>query len=80
MTPDDARKLVEHELAQVAPEIDPATIDPHEPLQADLDIDSIDFLNLVEGVAGAIGRDIPESDYAQLATLQGFIDYVAASG
>jgi acyl carrier protein len=79
MSPDEARKLVDHALAQVAPEIDPATIDPSEPLQADLDIDSIDFLNLVEGVAAAIGRDIPESDYGQLATLQGFVDYVAAS-
>ena len=79
MRRDEARRVVEQALAQVAPELDPATIDPHEPLQADLGIDSIDFLNLVEGVAGAIGRDIPESDYARLATLEGFVDYVAAS-
>ncbi len=80
MRRDEALRVVEQALAQVAPEIDPATIDPHEPLQADLDIDSIDFLNLVEGVAGAIGRDIPESDYARLATLEGFVDYVVAAG
>lgn len=78
MTPDEARRTVEQALAQVAPEVDPATIDPQAPLQADLDIDSIDFLNLVEGVAAAIGRDIPEADYSRLATFQGFCDYVAS--
>jgi acyl carrier protein len=74
-----ARTIIADALGQVAPEVDPSTIDPDAELQLEYDLDSMDFLNLVERVSSAIGRDIPEHDYPQLITLSQFAAYVAGS-
>jgi acyl carrier protein len=76
MTHDEARQMIVSVLGRVAPEIDPNGIDPDEELGADLDLDSMDFLNLVEGVAAAAHIDIPERDYPELLTLGSFTAYV----
>jgi acyl carrier protein len=78
METNEARQLIVDVLGQVAPEIDVAQIDPDEELQVECDLDSMDFLNLVEGVSSAVHHDIPERDYPQLATLNSFSSYVAA--
>lgn len=64
-------------LGGIAPEIDPSMIDPEIDLRDQLDIDSMDFLNLVIGVHERLGVDIPEAHYPRLTTLDGFVDYVA---
>ena len=78
MTPDDARTTILTTLAAIAPEIDPETIDPDDELGADLDLDTMDFLRLVEGVAAATGRDIPERDYDRISTLATFTAYLSS--
>ncbi len=78
MTPDTAQQVVRGVLARVAPEIDPFELDGDLDLRDELDLDSMDVLALIEGVAVAIGVDIPEHDYPMLATLTEFADYVAA--
>ena len=80
MTDDDIRAAVLSSLADVAPEADPASIDPAVPLQEQLDLDSMDFLSFLEGVAARTGVDIPEGDYGRVATLAGCVEYVAAQG
>jgi acyl carrier protein len=74
---DQAAALVADVLGGIAPEIDVAGVDPTATLVEDLDLDSIDFLNLVAGVAERTGREIPERDYPRLATLAGFAAYLA---
>ncbi len=73
---DDAVAVVVGVLAKVAPEVDPTTVDPTADLRVAFDLDSMDFLSLVEGVAAAVGRDIPESDYPLLQTLSSACDYL----
>lgn len=80
MTRDDALALVTEVLAQIAPEIDPATLDPAADLRADLDLDSMDVLNLVIGVHERTGIDIPERDYPRLTSVGAFAEYLAAAG
>jgi acyl carrier protein len=46
-------------------------------MRDELDLDSMDVLALIEGVAEAVGVDIPEHDYPMLTTLTEFADYVA---
>lgn len=77
MTNDDARAVIISVLGRIAPEIDPATIDPDAELGDELDLDSMDFLNLVEGVAAETHREIAERDYPQLMTLAGFTQYLS---
>ena len=78
MTPADARKLLERLLHQIAPEADLGDVDFSAPLQEELDLDSMDFLNLVTAVHDETGLEIPESDYPKLSSAEGFIDYLTA--
>lgn len=79
MNRDEAISAITTTLAEIAPEVDPTTIDPTADLRVDLDLDSMDFLNLVIGVHERTGVDIPEQDYPRLATLDGFVAYLAAA-
>lgn len=66
-------------LAEIAPEVDPAEIDPATDLAEQLDIDSMDFLNLIVAVNQRTGIEIPERDYPQLSTLDGATAYLLAA-
>lgn len=68
MTPEALRAAFIEELVRVAPDIDPATVQDDDHLQDDLELDSMDFLNLVSALHRRLGVDVAERDYAQLAT------------
>ncbi len=78
MSEADIRKVVQEELNNIAPEIDIATVDPAADLRETIDIDSMDFLNLVTALHHRTGLEIPEIDYPKLATLSGMVAYLEA--
>lgn len=78
MTEQEATELIGAVLHGIAPEVDLRSADADGDLQEQLDIDSMDFLNLVEGVHDRTGIDIPERDYPQVSTLRGLVRYVMA--
>lgn len=78
MTEDDARTAVLAAIAQIAPEIEESDLFETARLRQDLELDSLDFLRLVETLAGQTGVDIPERDYAQVATVTGLIAYIGS--
>jgi acyl carrier protein len=65
-------------LSEVAPEAELDRLEPGAELREVLELDSIDFLRFVQGLAATTGVEVPESDYAQLATLEGVVAYLAA--
>jgi acyl carrier protein len=75
---DQTRAAVLEALGNVAPELDPASLDPRQDLRNQLDLDSMDFLNFVVGLHKAFGVDIPEADYRKLATLDACVAYLMA--
>lgn len=77
MTPTESRALVADILAAIAPEADLSTVVGDADLREALDLDSIDFLNLVTGLHERTGRPIPEADYPRLFTLDGIAAYLA---
>lgn len=77
MTPEDIRAAVIRELRRIAPETNPAAIDPAADLRDELDIDSMDFLNFLTALHKTLGIDIPDADSPKLATLDGAVAYVA---
>lgn len=79
MNAEEARDVVTRVLAQIAPEIDLATVPPDAELAEELDLDSMDFLNLVTGIAEQTGVEIPERDYEQIRSLAGCVDYLVGS-
>jgi acyl carrier protein len=78
MTEVDIRKLLHEELNNIAPEVDMSTVDPTAELREALDIDSMDFLNLITAIHHRLGIDIPEIDYPKLATLDKAIAYIGS--
>jgi acyl carrier protein len=77
MSPDDITAVLIDELGRIAPETDASELDPEADLREALDIDSMDFLNLVTALGQRLEIDIPEVDYPKLATLAGAVDYLA---
>jgi acyl carrier protein len=77
MTRDDMTAALIDELGRIAPEIDATGLDPHADLREELDIDSMDFLNLVTALGERLQIDIPEIDYPNLATFGHAVDYLA---
>ena len=65
-------------IGDIAPEADLSALDPAADLREALDIDSMDFLNLVIAVHAALGVDIPERDYPQVMSLDAMVSYVLA--
>lgn len=77
-TREEIQRAVFAALTSVAPEADPTSLDPKRPIREQLDIDSMDFLNFVVAVHRDLGVDVPERDYAKLATLESSIAYLLA--
>jgi acyl carrier protein len=78
MSANNLQALVLSVLGEIAPEVDLTAIDPEVEFRDQLDLDSMDMLNLVIGVHEKTGVDIPEEDYADLNTLDRFAAYLAA--
>jgi acyl carrier protein len=76
MNEKEVRALAAEVLAGIAPEADLATVGDAEDLREALDLDSMDFLNLVIGIAQRSGHAIPEADYPKLFTLKGMVAYL----
>lgn len=80
MTPDEIRTAVLNALGNVAPEADLSQLRPDKRLRDQLDIDSMDFLNFILAIHQALGIEIPEADYGQLATLDSCLNYLTQRG
>jgi acyl carrier protein len=65
-------------LGRIAPEVDLAEVPGDVDFREEVDLDSMDFLSLVEGLKEATGVDVPEDDYAAIETLDGLVSYLAA--
>lgn len=76
MTPDEIRTIVLRCIRRVAPEAAPDEIDESASLRDQLDIDSMDFLNIVIGIDKELGIEIPEEDYAKVTTLEDLVTYL----
>ena len=62
----------------IAPEVDGAALARAEPLRKQVDLDSIDWLNVIIGLHERFKIDIPEADYAQLTSLDAIVAYLEA--
>jgi acyl carrier protein len=81
-TPNDAalRAAIVAALLDVAPDIDAAALDHATPIRAQFDFDSMDLLSFVTALHVRFGVDVPESDYVELASVDGCVRYLAAHG
>lgn len=64
-------------LKRLAPEVDPAQIVPDQVLRTQVDLDSMDWLNVLVSVHEQLGVNIPELDYGKVVTLDAMVAYLA---
>ena len=72
----EIRALALRVLQSIAPEIEEVDLRNDKPLRAQIDLDSMDWLNFLLGLHRELSVDIPESDYARLVTLADVVAYL----
>lgn len=77
MDPELLRATVFDVLQSIAPEIEPASIDASRPLRHQVDLDSMDWLNVLIALNERLGVSVPEADAARLHTLDDLLGYLA---
>jgi acyl carrier protein len=76
VTRDEIRATVLRVLGDIAPEADLDTLRGDVPLREQLDLDSMDLLNVAVGLHAALGIEIPEADYPKVSTLDACVAYL----
>jgi acyl carrier protein len=79
----DTTAVVVDALLEVAPDLDRATLDPDALRREDLELESMDSMNIVVVLNEATCVDIPEQDYGELTTVAAIaqhLDTRVASG
>ena len=76
MTRDEIAEAVKEIINDILPEGDCDNINPDERLRDQLDLDSMDFLDIVMELRKQYKVEVPEEDYPQLATLTSCVDYL----
>ncbi len=77
-TPDTVRAILFDALAGIAPDADPGGLAGDAPFREALDLDSMDFLALMQAMHERLGVDVPESAYSELDTLDHIVAWFAA--
>lgn len=76
MSDADLKNAMMDAVLEIAPEADFDALDPNDDLREQLDLDSMDFLNVMIALHGTLGIDIPEADYPKLSTLNDAVGYL----
>mgnify|MGYP001374826497 CR=1 FL=1 len=69
MTEEQVQQIVIDIINEIAPDEDTANLDPAVSLRDQMDLDSMDFLDIVMELRKQHGIEVPEADYPQLASL-----------
>ena len=73
----NVRKMVLDIIAVVAPDADLSGVRDEVRLRDQLDLDSMDFLDIVMELRKRFKIEVPKEDYPLLATLKSCVDYLS---
>ena len=76
MTRDEVREAIVHILKDIAPDEDMSSINDDAILREQIDLDSMDFLDIVMELRKRFNIEVPESDYQELASMASCIQYL----
>ncbi len=76
MTKDDIKQIVLDIIAEIAPDEDLSDVKPEVRLRDQLELDSMDFLDIVMELRKQYGIEVPEADYPELASLDSCANYL----
>ena len=76
MTKDECKKIVLEIIADIAPDEDLSDIKADVRLRDQLELDSMDFLDIVMELRKRHNIEVPESEYPELASLDSCAEYL----
>jgi acyl carrier protein len=77
MTPQDIKAVILDILEGIAPDEDLSQLQEDVPLRKQLELDSMDFLDIVMELRKRYRVQIPEDDYIKLSTMQSTVEYLS---
>ncbi len=77
MTSAEIQEAILDILSDIAPDEDLSTLDPAVALRDQLELDSMDFLDIVMELRKRYRVQIPEEEYPQLASMASTVAYLA---
>ncbi len=76
MTENEVSQLILDIIHDIAPDEDLSDVKPDVRLRDQLDLDSMDFLDIVMELRKRHKIEVPEADYMELSTLEGCVGYL----
>ncbi len=77
MTASNVRQIVLDIISDIAPDEDVSVLDDTKSLREQLDLDSMDFLDIVMELRKRHKVEVPQEDYSKLATLESCVTYLS---
>ncbi|MES2525799.1 MAG: acyl carrier protein [Bdellovibrionota bacterium] len=77
MTASQVRQIVIDIIADIAPDEDVTTLVDNKSLREQLDLDSMDFLDIVMELRKRHKVEVPQEDYPKLASLESCVAYLS---
>ncbi|HRA88955.1 MAG TPA: acyl carrier protein [Planctomycetaceae bacterium] len=76
MTSEQIREVILEILEKIAPDEDLSELDDARPFREQMELDSMDFLDIVMELRKMYRIQIPEEDYSNLNTMAGTVAYL----
>ncbi|WP_298859236.1 acyl carrier protein [uncultured Gimesia sp.] len=76
MAPEQIRSVILDILARIAPDEDLSELDDSIPFREQMELDSMDFLDIVMELRKLYRVQIPEEDYGELVTMDSTVTYL----
>ena len=76
MTEDQVQQIVIDIINEIAPDEDTTGLKPEVNLRDQMDLDSMDFLDIVMELRKQHGIEVPEAEYRQLESLDSSAEYL----
>jgi acyl carrier protein len=76
MTATNIRQIVIDIISDIAPDEDVTNLDDAKSLREQIDLDSMDFLDIVMELRKRHKVEVPQEDYPKLATLESCVSYL----
>ena len=74
----DARQTILDAIERIAPDVDASMLPDDVDFREEAELDSMDFLSVLNTIQDATGIEVPEIDYAQIMTIGQFTEYLTA--
>ncbi|MDH5637035.1 MAG: acyl carrier protein [Nitrospinota bacterium] len=76
MTGEGIRQAILDIIEEIVPDEDLSSVDPEKPFRDQIDLDSMDFLDIVMELRKRYSVEVPEQDYPRLLSMSSTVDYL----